>query len=274
MDKKITLIITGQLRLKENQTVEEKINYHIDKLKPHNTILFLWDYEYQQYQNEINKLNLQTIIGNSNLPIITEDIIQDMTNALNKQPDTKIPYNLNTCDRLFFFKVLKQIYQIQFIYQNLNHNSEIYIKTRYDNLYLNDFKINTLINNFFHEKNPIIATPFGGDYAEIGLGDLLTITNNKANKIYEFFYDTYINHLSLNKCPMNAELALRYIFKNLNHADIYRFHFIMTTERHNENNLIYHVDRNLYQLHGFNNLGEIIGKDNLYLNDYYKNPIV
>ena len=132
MDKKITLIITGQLRLKENQTVEEKINYHIDKLKPHNTILFLWDYEYQQYQNEINKLNLQTIIGNSNLPIITEDIIRDMTNALNKQPDTKIPYNLDNCDRLFFTKVLKQIYQIQFIYQNLNNDSDIYIKTRYD----------------------------------------------------------------------------------------------------------------------------------------------
>ena len=67
---------------------------------------------------------------------------------------------------------------------------------------------------------------------------------------------------------MNAELFLRYIFKNLNQADIYRFHFIMTTERHKDNNLIYHVDRNIYQQYGFQKLGEIIGKDNLYLPDF------
>jgi hypothetical protein len=265
MDKKITLIITGQLRLKENQTVKEKINYHIDYLKPHNTILFFWDYEYQQYQNEIKQLNLQTIIGDSTLPIITEDIIKDMTNALNRQPDTKIPFLYENCDKIFFSKVLKQIFQIQHIYQNINNISDAYIKTRYDNFYLNDFEINSLINNFYNENNPIISTPFGGDYANIGLGDLLTITNNKANKIYQSFYDTYIQELSNNKCPMNAELFLRYIFKNLNHADIYRFHFIMTTERHNQNNLIYHADRNLYQQYGFQKLGEIIGKDNAYL---------
>ena len=268
MDKKITLIITGQLRLKENQKIKEKINYHIDKLKPHNTILFLWDNEYKQYQNEINKLNIQTIIGDSKLPHISENIIRDMTNALNKQPDTKIPFLYENCDRLFFSKVLKQIYQIQYIYQNIKTNSDIYIKTRYDNVYLNYFEINTLIKDFYNENKPIISTPFGGDYANIGLGDLLTITNNKANKIYQSFYDTYIQELSNNKCPMNAELFLRYIFKNLNHADIYRFHFIMTTERHKDNNLIYHVDRNIYQQYGFQKLGEIIGKDNLYLPDF------
>ena len=47
MDKKITLIITGQLRLQENQKIKEKINYHIDKLKPHNTILFLWESDFK-----------------------------------------------------------------------------------------------------------------------------------------------------------------------------------------------------------------------------------
>jgi hypothetical protein len=125
--------------------------------------------------------------------------------------------------------------------------------------------------NFYNEKNPIISTPFGGDYANIGLGDLLTITNNKANKIYQSFYNTYIEELSQNKCPMASELVLRYIFKNLSHATIYRFHFIMTTERHKENNVIYHADRNIFQTHGFNNIGEIIGKDYLYLPHF---PIV
>ena len=68
MDKKITLIITGQLRLKENQKIQEKINNHIDKLKSNNTILFLWESEYQQHKNNIEQLNLQTITLNDNLP--------------------------------------------------------------------------------------------------------------------------------------------------------------------------------------------------------------
>ena len=70
---------------------------------------------------------------------------------------------------------------------------------------------------------------------------------------------------------MYSELALRYIFKNLNHSDIYRFHFLMTTEKYLKRQLIYHADRNIFQTHGFNNIGEIIGKDNLYLPDF---PIV
>jgi hypothetical protein len=81
MDKKITLIITGQLRLKENQTVKEKINYHIDKLKPHNTILFLWDNEYQQYQNEIKQLNLTQNITKINITDYTQIQWLDMSNG-------------------------------------------------------------------------------------------------------------------------------------------------------------------------------------------------
>ena len=271
---KTTLIITGQIRLQENQSPTQKIKYHIEKLNPDETILFLWENEYQQYKNEIDSLNLQTIISNPDLPIISENILRDMLHAHNKQIDTINPYNFENCDQSFYRKVIKQIFQLQYVFQNINNNSNIYIKTRYDNVYLNDFKINILYNNFYNEDKPIISTPFGGDYANIGLGDLLTITNNKANKIFETFYDTYIEQLKQNKCPMNTELALRYIFKNLNHADIYRFHFLMTTERFKEKNLIYHANRNIYQQHGFNLNEEIIGKDNLYLPNYYINPSV
>ena len=274
MDKKITLIITGQLRLKENQIIKEKINYHIEHLKPNNTILFLWDNEYQQYETQINQLNLQTIIGNSNLPIVSENIIEDMTNALNKQPDIKYPFTTENCDRIFFNNVLKQLFQLQYIFQNINTHSNAYFITRYDNVYLTDFNYSFLINNFYNENKPIISTPFGGDYANIGIGHLITIINNKAKFIYENLYDTYLQQLEENKSPMNTELALRYIFKNLNHTDIYRFNAIITTERHKQNNLIYHADRNLYQLHGFNLKEEIIGKDNLYLPNYHINPIV
>jgi len=74
MDKKITLIITGQLRLQENQNTIDKINYHIDKLKPHNTILFLWDSEYQQYQNEIKQLNLMLELKDTKINLLEKQI--------------------------------------------------------------------------------------------------------------------------------------------------------------------------------------------------------
>jgi hypothetical protein len=267
MDKKITLIITGQLRLQENQKIEEKINYHIDKLKPHNTILFLWESEYQKHKNNIEQLNLQTITLNDNLPIYSQDVIENMFLSQNKlQPKTYIDQN----DINFYNNVLKQLHLIQHTFKNLNCQSDIYIKTRYDNMYLNDFEINNL-SNFYNENIPIISTPFGGDLNKIGIGDLLTITNNKANKIYENIYDIYLQQIKNQKIPMYPELALRYIFKNLNHSDIYRFHFLMTTEKYLKRQLIYHADRNIFQTHGFDNIGEIIGKDNLYLPDF---PIV
>lgn len=267
---KTTLIITGQLRLQENQTPTEKINYHIEKINPDETILFLWENEYKQYKNEIDSLNLQKIIAPENLPIINQDIKEQIYKALNNQPE--IPYNIKI-DQIFqqyLEKFTKQSFQIQYIFQNINNISDIYIKTRYDNIYLQNFEIKKL-KEFYNENKPIIATPFGGDYANLGLGDILTITNNKANKIYQTYYDTILEKLKDYKTPITPELTLRYIFKNLNDATIYRFHCIMTTEKYYEKQLITHANKNLFQTHGFNNIGEIIGIDNKYLINYEHN---
>lgn len=270
MDKKITLIIFGQLRLQENQNLIDKIKYHIDYIKPNETILFLWDYEYQQYKNQIESLNLPLILGDSNLPIIENEMYENMFISQNilKQKTIK-----DKDDIQFYNNVLKQLYLLQTIFQNINPTSNIYITTRYDNLYYYDFQINNLIN-LFNEKTPIIATPFGGDYNDIGIGHLLTITNNKANNIFKNIYDTYTQNIQNQKIPMYTELALRYIFKNLNNSTIYRFHLLMTTEKYLKRKLIYHANRNIFQTHGFNNIGEIIGIDNLFLPDYSEKPIV
>ena len=93
----------------------------------------------------------------------------------------------------------------------------------------------------------------------------MTISNHKANQIFEHYYDTFIEHLNKELTPINAEFLIRYIFKNLNHSDIYRFNFFCTTQLMKTNNHIYH---------GLDKYGEIIGKDNLYLPEYQINPIV
>ena len=183
------------------------------------------------------------------------------------QNKLKLNPTLDNEDLNFYNNVLKQLYITQYVFQNLNIHSDIYIKTRYDNIYYNNFEINNL-TNFYNEEQPIIATPFGGDLNGIGLGDLLTITNNKANNIFKNIYDTYIQNITNQKIPMYSELALRYIFKNINNATIYRFHLLMTTEKYEKRKLLYHSNKNIFQTHGFNNIGEIIGIDNLFLPDF------
>lgn len=260
MKQKITLIITGQLRLLENENPTDKIKYHIDYFKPNDTILFLWENEYLKYKNEINNLNTQNIILNHNLPIITEQHIQKCLQQINLQPNTITPITLTQDNKNFFIRLIKQYYQIQHTFQNVNETSQIYIKTRYDLHYLEPYNINPLMQ-FYNENKPIISTPFGGDLFGIGLGDLITITNNKANDIFKSYYDIFIQELQNEKCPVNAELLIRYIFKNLNNADIYRFNLFCTNQHMLQNNQIYH---------GINNIGNVIAKDNRTLN-HYKN---
>jgi len=261
---KTTLIITGQLRLINEENPIDKIQYHINHIKPNETILFLWQNEYQQYKNEIDSLNLQTITLNENLPEIDYQKILLSQKQINKQPNTNTPLQLTKDNIDFFTRLIKQYYQIQHIFQNIKSDSNIYIKTRYDLKYLAPFNINPL-SQFYNENLPIISTPFGGDLHGIGLGDLMTITNNKANQIFQNYYDVFIHHLQNELSPVNAEFLIRYIFKNLNHSDIYRFNFFCTTQ---------HMEKNNYIYHGLIQHGEIIGKDNLYLPGYYKNPIV
>lgn len=261
---KKTLIITGQTRLKQNENIIDKINYHINCINPDETIIFLWNSEYQQYKNELNNLNLHTITLDDELPEINEHTLQLMMKQLNKQPNTLQEKELNHDNKLFLIRMIKQFYQFQHIYQNIKSSSEIYIKTRYDLKYLSPFNVEPLLQ-FYNENKPIISTPFGGDVFGIGLGDAMIISNQKANEIYKNYYDIFIEHLTKELCPINSELLIRYIFKNLFHSDIYRFNFFCTTEHMLQNNQIYH---------GLIQYGEIIGKDNSYLKDYYKNPIV
>ena len=56
------LVITGQLRLHENESPVDRINYHIDYFKPDYTYLFLWDYEYEQYGEIIKQIPNTEII--------------------------------------------------------------------------------------------------------------------------------------------------------------------------------------------------------------------
>ena len=79
------LVLTGQLRLKDNQNPIEKINEHINYFKPDYTYLFLWDYEYELYGEQIKQIpNSEIIIADSNKYIPTEYEMQHLVLQLRK----------------------------------------------------------------------------------------------------------------------------------------------------------------------------------------------
>jgi hypothetical protein len=135
------LVITGQIRLEENQNPIEKIKYHIDYFKPDYTYLFLWDYEYELYGKQIEQIpNTEIIIGNSNAYQISDFEMQHLILQLRKYllPSVKRRkeyYEIkNTTIALTAYMKNPEIKQQIFSQINLKHSA--YIVTRYDIVYM------------------------------------------------------------------------------------------------------------------------------------------
>ena len=70
------LIFTGQLRLQENQTPLEKIQKQLELFSHDEVYMFVWDYEYQEYKTQLDKLNAHIIIGDSKQPSFDDETMQ------------------------------------------------------------------------------------------------------------------------------------------------------------------------------------------------------
>ena len=231
------LVITGQMRLEENQTSLEKIKYHIDYFKPDYTYLFLWDYEYELYGKEIEQIpNTEIVIGDSNAHQISDFEMQHLILQLRK-------YLLPSCKRR------KEYYEIpattkalnaymknpsikQQIFSQINLKHSTYIISRYDIVYME--KIENLqideIFQFLDSDKKTIATPLGGDAEGIGLGDLVIFANKSAAEIFKTYYDEIVKDCIKQIAPSFPEGFLRYMFVNKNNCDVFRFNFPSTTK--------------------------------------------
>ena len=247
------LIFTGQLRLKENQTPLEKIQKQLDFFEHDEAYMFLWDYEYQEHKQELNKLKTHLIVADSNNPIIDDTLMQHMVLQFRNYLIRKmIKDNEQNTKREVIEKMIhnftKHYYIMQKVFQDINLKHTFYIKTRYDNLYKDNKSIKE-IKTFIDNPKPSLATPFYGDADGIGLGDLFVMTNKNGAKIFQTYFEQIkediVNHL----CPATPEAAFRYIFANKHNADIFRFNFPCTTEDMDKRNFWLHGSETYHSIY-------------------------
>lgn len=231
------LVLTGQMRLQDNQSPKELVEHHVNYFKPDFTYLFLWDYEYELYGEELKNLpNTEIVVGDSNTHQITEFEMQHLILQLRKYllpacKQRKDYYELpNTTKALQAFMKNPSIKQQIFSKINLKHST--YIVSRYDIVYvekIENVKLNE-IYQFLDSDKKTIATPIGADAQGIGLGDLVIFANKSAAQIFKTYYDEIIQDCIKQIAPSFPEGFLRYMFVNKYECDIFRFNFPCTTK--------------------------------------------
>jgi len=274
------LVITGQIRLDNNQTPTEIINYHIDYFKPDYTYLFLWDYEYELYGKEIEQIpNTEIIIGKSNEQSISEYEMQHLILQLRKYllpsiKRRKEQYEIpDTAKAITAYMKNPEIKQQIFSQINLKHQA--YIVTRYDIVYIEKIEKIQIeeIFQFLDSDKKTIATPLGGDAEGIGLGDLVIFANKSAANVFKNYYDELMKDCIKQIAPSFPEGFLRYMFVNKNNCDVFRFNFPCTTKSCVERDG-YLIHANLPQYNIFKNNTPIpIAKYPKFETKEYNNPI-
>ena len=274
------LVITGQIRLDNNQTPTEIINYHIDYFKPDYTYLFLWDYEYEIHGKEIEQIpNTEIIIGNSNEYQISDFEMQHLILQLRKY---LLPSMKRRKDKFAKSEDIKALIAYmknpeikQQIFSQINLKHSAYIVTRYDIVYME--KIEKLqieeIFQFLDSDKKTIATPLGGDAEGIGLGDLVIFANKSAANVFKNYYDELMIDCIKQIAPSFPEGFIRYMFVNKNNCDVFRFNFPCTTKSCVERDGFL-IHANLPQYNIFkNNIPIPIAKYPKFETKEYNNPI-
>jgi hypothetical protein len=274
------LVITGQLRLDNNQTPTEIINYHIDYFKPDYTYLFLLDYEYEIHGKEIQQIpNTEIIIGNSNEQSISEYEMQHLILQLRKYCLPSIKRRKEQWEQEETRKALNAYMINPFIRQqtiskiNLKHT--YYINTRYDVVYMLETEKTQLkeIYQFLDTNEKTIATPFGGDAEGIGLSDLTFFANKSTMNIFKNYYNEIMEDVLKQIAPSFPEGFFRYMLVNKNQTEIFRFNFPCTTKSCLERDG-YLLHANLPQYNIFkNNIPIPIAKYPKFETKEYNNPI-
>jgi hypothetical protein len=227
---KITLLLSGQLErnLITNDFLEI-IEFQKKIFKFDNVICHLWNEEFEkvkhlkipEYITILHDEDFMPFNDKHSLFISEEEHIFHAESILisQKQTDTH-----KTSDMMpAAFSSLKQLYAISKItdYALDNSDSDIFIRSRYDNNYI--FSPNYLeINQYLNSIKPIIFVP--RSHINYSLPDICYIMNKSGLESFKDYFNTCRNY-SYNERVFWPENCLRFHANNAKKIICYRFNF-------------------------------------------------
>ena len=217
---RICLNLSGQIRLRSNEKLQDKINHFKNYLEFDHICMHIWKDDYIKYQSEIEQIQ--------NCTIIIVDSLEDSELSYIYSQIHINPY------RYRCFAYLCQFYGLQSVFQrSCALDFDIYIRCRYDAIFYKKLIYPKYIFDYDH---PVALVPYGGDW-ENGLGDVFYILNKKAAlSMTNFFYD--VIKMCQNFIPLHPESLLRTHFINNNKFIVYRFSFPVSI---NYGTFFYHI---------------------------------
>jgi hypothetical protein len=206
---KICLNLSGQIRLRENENLFDKINYFKINLKFDKLFMHVWLNDYLIHKDTIEKIQKEF---NTSI-IITDNPVID--NNLSKKFQM-IKHHLETKANDLFY----QFYGIQSVFQRSNYEDyDIFIRCRFDNIFVSEFKFNKYYDILKLEK-PVALVPSGSDWCE-GMADAFMVMNKSCSFLINNLIEDYVKLLEI-KFPFHPETLLRSFFINLHSVSVYR----------------------------------------------------
>lgn len=233
---KITLLISGQFErnLITNDFLEI-IEYHKKIFNFDNVICHLWNEEYDKIKhlqipdhitiiNDEDSLpfneNLMPFISKEEHTFHAESVLISQKQVETHDVDSMMPAA---------FSSLKQLYAMSKIYDYAleNSNSDIYIRSRYDNHYVCSPNYNEL-NQYLNSSRPTVFVP--RTHINYSLLDHCYIMNKSALENFKDYFNTCRNY-SFNDRVFWAENCFRFHANNAKKFILYRFNFPCTVQR-------------------------------------------
>lgn len=226
----ITLLLSGQIErnLITNDFLEI-IEFQKKIFKFDNVVCHLWNKEFEKIKHLQLPEYIKIIHDEDSMPfdkkfdpfISEEEKLFHAESILISQNQTEI-YKTSDMQPAAFTS-LKQIYAISNIndYALKNSDSDIFIRSRYDNNYF--FSPNySELNQYLHSEKPILFVP--KSHINYSLPDICYIMNKSALQNYEDYFNTCRNY-SFNNRVFWPENCLRFHANNEKKVICYRFNF-------------------------------------------------
>lgn len=215
---KVCLNLSGQIRLSENESLLDKIEYlkkfiYFDRIYMH-----VWKKDYLKYKTQIHQIQ--------NTKVIIVDV-PDIDKKFFYPNSTKIitPYPNKERDYVCEF------YALQCVFQESNlEDNDIHIRCRYDSIFTKQLNLNAL-SDYLLKEEPVAIVPMGGDW-HYGLGNVFYVMNKSAAWLMKsILFDVY--KMCKSGIPFHPESLLRAHLKNYNDVRVYRMSFPVMINQNN-----------------------------------------